>query len=83
MSAGLPIITTKTRGIADHLDEGTNAIFVPPRDSAALSRALERILDDALLRKRMAEANRKKVDEFAPSRVAAHYLDTLREIATS
>lgn len=83
MSAGLPIITTKTRGIADHLDEGTNAIFVPPRDSAALSRALERVLDDALLRKRMAEANRKKVDEFAPSCVAAHYLDTLREIAAS
>src|SRR5579862_1844639 len=32
MGAGLPIITTRSRGMADHLREGVNALFVPARD---------------------------------------------------
>jgi glycosyltransferase involved in cell wall biosynthesis len=80
MSAGLPIVTTKIRGIADHLEEGENALFVPPRDAAALAQALERLLSDDKLRERMADANRAKVGAFAPERVALEYLEALRRI---
>jgi glycosyltransferase involved in cell wall biosynthesis len=83
MSAGLPIVTTKTRGIADHLEEGVNALFVPARDALALARALERLLSDDQLRKRMSNANRAKVQEFAPERVAPAYLNALRRITSS
>jgi len=80
MSAGLPIVTTSVRGIADHLEEGKNALFVPPQDASALAAALERLLTDANLRRRMSAANREKIAEFAPERVAPAYVQALREI---
>jgi glycosyltransferase involved in cell wall biosynthesis len=82
MSAGLPIVTTRTRGIADFLEEGANALFVPPRDAAALAQALERLLSDYGLRERMSDANRAKVRVFAPDQVAREYLEALRRITS-
>lgn len=81
MSAGLPIVATQTRGIADHLEAETNCLFVPPRDPAALARACERLLADPGLRGSMARANREKVQSFAPDRVVDAYIAALEEIA--
>jgi glycosyltransferase involved in cell wall biosynthesis len=80
MGAGLPIVTTRTRGISDHLEEGVNALFVAPRDPAALAVALQRLLDDHALRKLLARANRAAVEKFAPERVAKDYLAALSRI---
>jgi glycosyltransferase involved in cell wall biosynthesis len=80
MSSGLPIVTTRTHGIADHLSEGVNALFVPPRDPYALAEAIERLLVDDALREAMSKANRRKVKEFAPELVARDYLRALKEI---
>jgi glycosyltransferase involved in cell wall biosynthesis len=80
MSAGLPIVTTKTRGSADHLESGVNALFVPPHDPDALAAALEGLLADHELRARMARANRAAVKRFAPDRVAKEYLAALSRI---
>jgi glycosyltransferase involved in cell wall biosynthesis len=80
MAAGLPVVTTRMRGMADHLREGVNALFVPPRAPAALAAALTRLLSDPALRSRMGEANRQKAREFAPEIVARHYLDALGAI---
>jgi glycosyltransferase involved in cell wall biosynthesis len=80
MSAGLPIVTSRVRGNADHLVEPTNAIFVPPRDPVFLAGALERLLADDPLRERMSRANREKVKEFAPERVAGDYVRALRDV---
>jgi glycosyltransferase involved in cell wall biosynthesis len=82
MSASLPIVTTKTRGIADHLREGVNALFVPPRDPSALAEAIERLLVDNALREAMSKENRRKVKEFAPELVARDYLRALNEICS-
>jgi glycosyltransferase involved in cell wall biosynthesis len=83
MDAGLPVVTTRSRGMADHLEEGTNAVFVPPRDPRALAGALERLLEDSALRERLSEANRTKVADFAPDRVASGYLAALEDIVAS
>jgi glycosyltransferase involved in cell wall biosynthesis len=80
MSAGLPVVTSTAGGNPDYLVEGTNALFVPPRDPAALAEALERVLTDADLRRRMSAANLQKIAEFAPERVAPAYVQALREI---
>ena len=82
MSAGLPIVTSRLRANADHLVDGINALFVPPRDAAAVARALERLLTEPALRERMARANREKVKEFAPQRVAETYVDVLGELVS-
>ena len=80
MQAGLPIVTTRIRGAADHLTEGTHGLLVPPRDPAALASALTRLLRDAGRRAAMSTANREKVRSFAPEVVARHYLDVLRAV---
>jgi glycosyltransferase involved in cell wall biosynthesis len=83
MAAGLPIVTRASRGPADHLAEGRNALFVPAHDVGALTRALIRLLRDDELRREMGDANREKVREFDPDSVAAEYLAVLKQIAVA
>jgi glycosyltransferase involved in cell wall biosynthesis len=80
MHAGLPIVTTPIRGMADHLEEGTNALFVPPRDRAALAGAVLRLATDRALRTRMGTANREAVKKFSPATVAREYLAVLQSV---
>jgi glycosyltransferase involved in cell wall biosynthesis len=81
MSAGLPVITTRTRGMADHLIEEENALFVPAKDPRSLARALDALLRDPVLRARMSEANRAKIKDFAPEAAAHRYRTALTDIA--
>jgi glycosyltransferase involved in cell wall biosynthesis len=80
MDAGLPIITTRIRGAADHLVEGEHALFVEPRDVEALVSAMLTLLRDAALRTRMGSANRQRVGIFEPATVGAEYLEVLRSV---
>ena len=81
MGAGLPIVTTPVRGITDHLGDGVNALFVPTRDPDAIAGAIERLLADDELRRRMGAANAEAVKAFAPDRVAHAYLEALHRVA--
>lgn len=83
MGHGLPIVTTPIRGCADHLAPDENALFVPPRDPEELARAIERLLDDEALRRRMGAANRAKVAEFAPDSVMPRYAEILRSVVAA
>ena len=81
MAAGLPIVTTPTRGIADLLEDGRHALLVPPRDARAVARAIERLLDDEEPALAMSQANREKIREFAPEQVAGPYLEVFGALA--
>ncbi len=81
MDAGLPIVTTRIRGAADHLIAGENALFVEPRDTRGLSAALTTLLRDEDLRARMGSANSRRIRIFDPERVAAEYLEVLLSVA--
>ena len=83
MNAGLPIVTTPIRGMADHLQEGSNALFVPLRDPIALADAIKHLLSNSSLRAKMSQANQNKVRDFAPDVVGLHYLDILKQVAAS
>jgi N-acetylglucosaminyldiphosphoundecaprenol N-acetyl-beta-D-mannosaminyltransferase len=83
MAFGLPLVTTPIRGAADLLEDGVNAIFVPPRQPAALAAALKRLLLDRSLQERMAAANRARVAQFAPDKVVPRYAALLRGLAAA
>jgi len=78
LDAGLPIVTTRVRGAADHLVENENALFVQAGDITGLSAALIRLLRDHKLRKRMQSANRELIRIFEPEVVAQEYLQALQ-----
>ena len=81
MANGLPIVTTRIGGCADHLVPDVNAVFVPTRDAQAVAAAIERLLDDDDLRLRMGRANAAKVADFSPDTVMPRYAEILRSVA--
>jgi glycosyltransferase involved in cell wall biosynthesis len=77
MGYALPVITTRIRGCADHLEEGVNALFVPARDPSALAAAMRRLAGDERLRESMGRANAARVGDFAPDKVMPAYLEVI------
>jgi len=55
MSQYLPVVSTPVGAARDLVRDGQTGLLVPPRDAAALARALERALADAGLRRRLAD----------------------------
>jgi glycosyltransferase involved in cell wall biosynthesis len=59
MAHGRPVVATAVGGLRDLVLDGETGLVVPPRDSAALREALERLLGDADLRRRLGAAGRE------------------------
>lgn len=62
MRAGLPVVATDVGGVAESVEDGVTGRVVPPQDIAALSRALEEIIADAGLRRKMGAAARQRYE---------------------
>lgn len=66
MAAGLPVIVGADSGCApDLVDDGANGYLVPSNDLDALRQAIERIVVDAGLRRRMSEASLRKISTWS------------------
>lgn len=61
MASGLPCVAAKAVGVVDCLRNDDNGLLVPPGDVPALTAALARILDDTLLRTRLAQTALQEV----------------------
>ena len=69
---GRPLIATDVPGCREIARDGVNALLVPPDDAGALAAALERLADDAELRRRFGAASRALVEsELAADAVGA------------
>jgi glycosyltransferase involved in cell wall biosynthesis len=81
MAHGLPIITTNVGGSPD-LITAEAGILVPPGDSAALAKAMERLAGDPVLRKTMGQAARDRyLKLFAPHAVMSMLVSTYSQVA--
>ncbi len=56
MASGLPVVLADSQGIRDYAVDGENCLVVPAQDPAALASAMERVLRDRALARRLAEA---------------------------
>jgi glycosyltransferase involved in cell wall biosynthesis len=61
MAYGRPVVAGAVGGLLDLVADGETGLLVPPRDVPALRGALERLLGDRELRRRMGEAARERV----------------------
>jgi glycosyltransferase involved in cell wall biosynthesis len=61
MAAERPIVATRAGGTPDVVADGETGLLVPPADPAALAQALTRVLGDAALRGRLAQAGGRRV----------------------
>jgi glycosyltransferase involved in cell wall biosynthesis len=63
MAHGRPVVATAVGGLLDLVVDAETGLLVPPRDPAALRIALERLLGDADLRRRLGAAGRRRAQE--------------------
>lgn len=71
MASGLPVVATRVGGLPELVEDGKTGFLVPPGDIVALSAAIERLLEDEVLRGDMGRRGRERVlTEFAAERIA-------------
>ena len=61
MACGIPVVATVISGIPELIEDGVTGVLVPPDDPAALAAAIERLLGDEALRRRLGEAGRRRI----------------------
>jgi glycosyltransferase involved in cell wall biosynthesis len=82
MAANVAVIATDIPGCRDVVHDGRTGLLMPVGDVAALAAALEKLIDDAPSRARMAAAGRTLIEsEFSAATMAARYLDLYRKVA--
>jgi glycosyltransferase involved in cell wall biosynthesis len=82
MASELPVVSTAVAGIPELVEDGVSGLLVPERDSAALADALERLIADESLRRRLGRRGREKVlADFQVSEGAARMAEIFRSVS--
>jgi D-inositol-3-phosphate glycosyltransferase len=63
MAHGKPVVASAVGGLLDLVVDGETGVLVPSRDTPELRRALERLVGDGGLRRRLGTAGRERALE--------------------
>jgi glycosyltransferase involved in cell wall biosynthesis len=83
MACGVPVIVSAVGGLVETVADGRCGLMVAPRDPAALATAVVRLLDDARLRRDLAEAGRARAVRYYRWDQIAHRTATLYQRVVS
>lgn len=82
MTAGSPVVASDVGGLREVVHHGATGLLVPPGDADALARALDELLDDPDILKRMGAAASERSRQFgarnAVPRIVEIYEDAVR-----
>jgi glycosyltransferase involved in cell wall biosynthesis len=78
-----PVVATARGILADYVEDGVEALLVPPADPAVLRAAIERVLGDRELSRSLGAAGRARVERAHTTRVVAERLAPLIEAAAA
>ena len=80
MAHGRPVVASAVGGLLDLVVDGQTGLLFPPRDVAALREALQRLLADQPLRRRLGDNARERVrEQFSWDRVTGLTLQVYEE----
>lgn len=65
MDLGLPCVGSKTRGIADLIDDGKGGFICKPKDAEGFAISIIRLAEDIKLRSQFGYHNREKAKEYS------------------
>jgi phosphatidylinositol alpha-mannosyltransferase len=74
MSANLPVVASNIEGYASVITHGEDGLLVRPKDPMALADALSALVDDERLRRKLAKAGRRRVEDYSWPRVTQQVL---------
>lgn len=80
MAAGLPIVATDIPGYREVVRDDIEGVLVPPHDADALADAIDHLLDDADLAKRLAGSGRQRAQRYSWDTVAKEIEEIYREV---
>lgn len=83
MSRGKAVIGTAPSGMSDMIIDGETGFLVPAGDVAALTAAMQRLLDDPLLRERMGKAGQLRAQLFTADAVLPRFEALYHDIVGS
>lgn len=81
MAASTPIVASGLAGYRNVARHGVDALLVPAGDAGALAGALESVLADPTMARRLVAAGEARVGEFAMDRLAEKYVELYESIA--
>jgi phosphatidylinositol alpha-mannosyltransferase len=79
MASGLPVLASAIPGFTHVIKSGSTGLLVPPKQPRMWAQALEAVLNDAELRKKMGEDAVVRAQRFDWQRVVSLILDVYRE----
>ena len=65
MACGLPVVASDVGGIPDVVRDGETGILVPPGDVAALTKAVDEVLGDAAVARRLGDEARRQSARYS------------------
>ena len=80
MACGVPVVATDLDGVREIVEDGREALLVPPADPDRLAAAIRRAASDAELRRALTEAGRARVKEFSSDRMVERTLEVYRQV---
>lgn len=80
MAMGKAIVSTDVDGLGEILVDDRNALVVPARDSAALAKALDRVLREPAVRSRLAAQSRDEAKDYDIQRMIDRMQDVYMEL---
>lgn len=80
MAAGVPVIATDVGAVAEVLDGGAAGRLVPAGDAVALTKAMQRLIDDGAERAALSARARESARRFHWDRVAEEHLGFLAAV---
>jgi glycosyltransferase involved in cell wall biosynthesis len=80
MASGRAVVGSRIGGLIDQIADGESGYLVPPGDAAALQNALQQLIADPELRRRMGEAGRGRVREFQAASVVPRVERVYRQL---
>lgn len=76
----LPIVSTNVGGIPSSVTDGIDGLLVPPRNPTALATAIQKVLDDAPLRRQLIRAGRQRVEPLTLENFVGDLVNLLSDI---
>ena len=80
MAAGLPIVASRVGGVPELVEEGRNALLVPPNDPKALAHAIRDLAQDPDRRAQFGRASRRRAELYDWSRLLPRNVALFREL---
>ena len=80
MAAELPVVACRIAAVPEVVLDATTGLLVGPRDPCALAEALERLILEPALARRLGQEGRRRALGFSPRAVAERFLSAVHSI---